>query len=259
MPDYRRASPIFARQPGKSGGWINHLVDPATEQPFRAFEDLSQFQELGGAVVAPDGERLATWKREKSSWKLLLWDIRPLTDEMRRRGEAKDEGPKAAWEALGGESTGLAHCAMRALAAAPDRGVALLRDRLRPAAGEAVDDKKIRQWIKELDDNAFEVRERATAALGRLGPYLRPTLKKARAATDSLEAKRRLDELLGAMDVPPTSDELRELRAVDVLEQIGTKEARKLLRELAGGAAQALLTRAATRALKRLERPRSDS
>jgi hypothetical protein len=217
-----------------------------------SFEKLSQLERVDGAVLAPSGDRLATWKSVKHASKLLVWEVKlPAGDRSGAEG-------KALWDALAEKRMRPAHQAMRVLAAAPDRAVALFRERLRPAAGEAIDDKKIRQWIKDLDDDAFEVRQRATAALARFGAYLRPTLKKARDATASLETKLRLDDLLGAMDRPPTSEELRDLRAVDVLEQIGTKEARKLLRALASGATQASLTQAASRALKRLERPGID-
>jgi hypothetical protein len=48
---------------------------------------------------------------------------------------------------------------------------------------------------------------------------------------------------------------LRTLRALEVLEQVGTPEATKLLRTLAKGAPEAGLTRQAKQALARLSRP----
>jgi hypothetical protein len=47
---------------------------------------------------------------------------------------------------------------------------------------------------------------------------------------------------------------LRTLRAIRVLEHIGTAEARELLRKLAGGAAEVRETREAEKALQRLQR-----
>ena len=51
------------------------------------------------------------------------------------------------------------------------------------------------------------------------------------------------------------AETLQAIRAVEVLEQIGSKEARATLAKLAGGAADARLTREARGALERLNRP----
>ena len=51
----------------------------------------------------------------------------------------------------------------------------------------------------------------------------------------------------------PTPERLRIQRAVMVLEQIGTPEARQLLEKLSKGAEGALLTEEARAALKRLK------
>jgi hypothetical protein len=52
-----------------------------------------------------------------------------------------------------------------------------------------------------------------------------------------------------------TGEELRRVRAVEVLEAVGTAEARDLLGVLAKGAPGAALTREARESLGRLERP----
>jgi hypothetical protein len=80
-------------------------------------------------------------------------------------------------------------------------------------------------------------------------PALRQTLE----AKPSAEVRRRAENLLAALDQPITNAEmLRRLRAVEVLEQIGTPAAREQLKALAGGAAGATLTRAAADAVKRM-------
>ena len=71
----------------------------------------------------------------------------------------------------------------------------------------------------------------------------------------SPEAARRLDALLTqAANVEPSPALLRGLRAIAVLEQIGTPEAKQLLLNLAAGAPEARLTREAKAALGRLVR-----
>jgi hypothetical protein len=52
----------------------------------------------------------------------------------------------------------------------------------------------------------------------------------------------------------PNGERLRELRALSVLEQIGTPAARRVLRELARGPAGSLRTQQARSALARLAR-----
>jgi hypothetical protein len=71
----------------------------------------------------------------------------------------------------------------------------------------------------------------------------------------SLEARKRIEELLeGVREAAVAPENLRNLRAVETLEHIGTPEAREVLKLLANGAAAARLTREAKAALERLAR-----
>jgi hypothetical protein len=79
-------------------------------------------------------------------------------------------------------------------------------------------------------------------------------LKKALAAKPSVEASRRIDLLLEAMKRAPFSpDQLQAMRGVEVLERIGTTEARDWLSALAQGDPFAQATREARLALHRLQ------
>jgi hypothetical protein len=79
-----------------------------------------------------------------------------------------------------------------------------------------------------------------------------PALRKA-SESASLEVRKRVQRLLDRLDRPVvTGPGARPVRAVELLERIGTAKARKLLAELAGGAMQARLTQEAQGALKRL-------
>ena len=67
------------------------------------------------------------------------------------------------------------------------------------------------------------------------------------------EARKRVDDLLQQLTRKAMQPEsIRDWRAVEVLEFIGTPAARRVLEKLAGGATEALLTREAKAALKRL-------
>ena len=69
----------------------------------------------------------------------------------------------------------------------------------------------------------------------------------------SAEASKQIKALLAILDEPPQGDRLRLHRAVEVLEDIGSPEARRVLKRIAGGDPAALLTREAKGALDRLK------
>lgn len=66
--------------------------------------------------------------------------------------------------------------------------------------------------------------------------------------------RRRIEEALATLSGVPPANTLRDLRAVEVLERIGTPKARQLLEKLAQGAPEARQTREAKAAVERLER-----
>jgi hypothetical protein len=100
------------------------------------------------------------------------------------------------------------------------------------------------------------VRETATRELEKEGEAISPLLREALAASPSPELRRRLKRLLqrGANWQTWTSQELRALRAVLVLERIGIAGSRKIIERLAQGVPGARLTQAAEAALERLEK-----
>ncbi len=58
-------------------------------------------------------------------------------------------------------------------------------------------------------------------------------LRKALANDPSTEARRRIESLLNRLDKGGDPEHLRALRAIEVLERIGTPQARDVLRQLA--------------------------
>ena len=71
----------------------------------------------------------------------------------------------------------------------------------------------------------------------------------------TVEVQRRLEKLTARLaGLARSSSGLQALRAVEILEQIGTPEARRLLETLAQGAADAPLTRKARASLEWLAR-----
>jgi WD40 repeat protein len=220
------------------------------------FWDVGTGQEVhtlrgdGGPVSAlafsPDGKVLAAGNADST---VVLWEVAgvwPLSAAALRPLTEADFGKL--WEQLADRKAARAYPAAAALAAAGEPAAAWLRGRLKPAA--PIDVKRLAQLIEDLGHKRFDAREKAMRELEGLGDAAVAALRQA--LEKPLEVKRRADQLLEKLNqrVP---EELRALRAVDVLEQIGTPEARAMLRTLAGGAAEARLTQEVRASLQRLD------
>ena len=97
------------------------------------------------------------------------------------------------------------------------------------------------------------MREQATKELEAMGDRAAPTLRTALAGGPSPEAKKRLDALLARVDsAGPSAETVREVRAVEALESIGTANARRLLDALAAGPLGMRLTQEAKASVGRL-------
>jgi WD40 repeat protein len=200
----------------------------------------------------PSGDRLATGLMDGT---ILVWDLEPKTWHAGMAAKDLDDlDLERLWADLAGEDAGKAHQAVGTLAAVPQRAVPFLKDRLRSAS--APDAGKVRRLIADLESEQFNVRERAGKELAALGEQSDPELRKALEGKPSLEARKRLEELLADAElagrgVVRSAEVLRTLRAVRALEAMGTAEARQVLDVLAGGDPAARTTRQAREALRR--------
>jgi hypothetical protein len=130
---------------------------------------------------------------------------------------------------------------------------AFLRGKLAPV--KLVTDERIRKPIDDLESDTFDVREKATKALADFGRVAAPAMREALRNKPPLETRKRLEDLLQRIEKKALlTEELRQMRAIDVLERQGTAEARELLQTLAAGAPGAFMTTEAQAALKRLRR-----
>jgi RNA polymerase sigma factor (sigma-70 family) len=196
-------------------------------------------------TLAPDGRRAFTALADGTA---LVWDLtRELHSVGKLSADPAEKDLAGWWADLAGEAP-RAYAAIWRLSEHPGKAVALLRQHLKPA--DSADFEEARSLIRDLDSDAFEVRKKASTRLEALGRAAAPALREALAKNPPLEPRKRLERLLETLPrVPPSPDLLRQLRAVQVLERIASPEARRILGELAGGFAEAPLTREARAAL----------
>jgi hypothetical protein len=198
----------------------------------------------------PDGRRAFTALADGTG---LVWDLAPALLPAAAAGQAPSEKDMGGWWAdLAGDDVGRAYAAVWRLAEAPGAVTPFLRRHLRPATDAEYRESK--GLIEQLDSDSFENREKAFARLSGLGGQAVAAMRRALEQTPSPEVKRRLEDLLSRKRPRVTAEQARRLRAVQVLERIGSDDARAFLAELARGAASAPETEDAKAALDRLAR-----
>jgi WD40 repeat protein len=184
---------------------------------------------------------------------LLLWDVLQARDRWQSRPEPPASRELAdLWRQLAGDGE-VADEALRRLETAPAEAVALVRREVKPAS--PVEAERLKKLVADLEDERFEVRKRASDDLEKLGELAEASLRKRLADKPSLEVRQRIEPLLDKLACFVASPEqVRALRAVELLERIGTTEAQAVLQELGKGARDARLTTEAQNALGRLAR-----
>ncbi len=184
---------------------------------------------------------------------LFVWGLAPTVIAKGPKPAAADLD--ACWNELRTDAPQQAERAANRFLAAPDAAVPYLAKQVRPAP--PLDPQRVAQLIRDLDSKSFAARQRATDELQRLGPMVEDAIRKALAAKPPLEVRRRFEQIREQQLHPyPTADPelLRTVRSIEVLERIGTPEARQVLERLAGGAVNAWPTLEAQTALRRLKR-----
>jgi hypothetical protein len=251
-----RASPITV---GKSGRVLARAV--GVGNPGDAFAAITRAGR--GEVVALGQSLWCFWITPEQDPNggnkgLLRWLL--ASARQRRQRIASLVRPLSAaevdryWVALAGDDTEAAEDAIGYLGGAPaaDRQtVPFLQRHLKAALPP--DQTRLRRLIADLDSDQFATREKAQRELEGIGEDAAPALRKALAGGPSAEARRRI-ELVLQRPRPLSPETLQAIRAVEVLETIGTADARQLLETIARGEPEAGLTRAARASLERLAR-----
>ena len=240
---YSRDGKILASGGSKK---LVRLWDPLTGLEFHQLR--GHHGEASALSFSPDGQRLAVASGDRA---VLVWTISSFLKGASPAHVVLAEGELAAlWNGLQVGHAGTAVRSMARLIAGQHQSVAFLEQHLREMP--ALDVSKIHGLVRDLDDDAFTVRQAATEELEKLGELARPALNQVVRAKPSIEAARRTDQLLRRLETgvaPP--NRLQMLRALEVLERIGTPAARQALESLASRTAQAVVGQEAAAVLKR--------
>ncbi|HKI31929.1 MAG TPA: hypothetical protein VKA46_08670 [Gemmataceae bacterium] len=224
-------------------------------------------------AFSPDGKTLAVVPSENT---VQLWDVPRLRLD-------------ALWGELALRKDAEAEEFVKAFGELPKEAVPYLAGRLQRLAKL---EERVRQLVKGLDDNEFEVREKASRHLQALGPEAEFALERVLKNKPSAEVRKRVEELLATFDnrpaplplpvdpkhmtkeqlilwqrgqwppkppeAPPRPSEAQALkRAFAALEKIGTPEARQAAKSLAETAPDGLVREQAKASLERLAKSKS--
>jgi dipeptidyl aminopeptidase/acylaminoacyl peptidase len=233
------------------GGWREgtvYLGEIASGRERRRF--TGHQGRIFSLAFAADGQRLISGSEDTTA---LVWDLTGRLTTKKLGKALSAEELETHWKTLAAEDAEPAFRAIQALSAAPAHSVPYLRARLHPVAPG--DEKRVQQWIADLDSDQFAVREKATSELQKAGATALQAMRKALEERPALEKRRRLEPLIEMQEREewsPSADNLRARRALEVLERVGTAEAKNVLTMLAKGAPGAWLTEDAKGALQRL-------
>jgi hypothetical protein len=185
-------------------------------------------------AISPDGRLLTTSEDDTT---VLLWDIaKPLGGKPALAAPKTADDAEKAWELLGDPDPVEADRALWALVAAPDHAVRLASDYLLPMVRPEA--KRLQTLIAQLGAGTFKEREAAGKELVVIGEAALPALRAATKDPKSDDQRRRLETLIAQLETRSGArldliSHLREIRALEVLERAGTKEARSLLQTVA--------------------------
>jgi RNA polymerase sigma factor (sigma-70 family) len=206
---------------------------------------------VSALAFSPDGKILVSGSEDTTA---LVWDVARSARTARPREETLSAGDlETLWKTLGDVEAHRGYAAIVKLVADPRLTVPFLDRRLAPI--QAVPKERVAKLITALDEPEFAARAAATRELEKLGELAAPALRHLLMGQPTLETRRRVLDLLQACEGPVCEGEqLRSVRALAVLEHIGTAAAGEVLAKLAAGTPEARLTREAQDSLERLRR-----
>jgi dipeptidyl aminopeptidase/acylaminoacyl peptidase len=222
-----------------------YVWELATREKIRTFQ--GHLKAVTSLAFSPDGTLLLSGSEDST---MLLWDVAGAGQVAMR---LSTEQLREYWDALADADAAIAASAAKALLAAPQQTVGLFGERL--TAGDVRDVGELPKLIAELNGDDAAASLRAESRLKSFGMQASSTLFKALAEKPPIAARKRIEQVLqaiGEFPIPPET--LQRTRAIQLLEQIGSEGAAKILEKLADTQPPTTASLDAKAALERLKR-----
>lgn len=232
-----------------------HLWDTLMRQKLHTIAPQGQAAER--LAFSPDGKQLLVGY---AGGALLIWDLAALAlppapkgalPPDRRPNEAQAEEFKRWWDALGRHDAAESRGALWRFVHAGPNAVDWLVNHVPPPLPR--DLQQIPVLIKDLHDADDEARAKALAKLAEFGASAAPALHEALRAPLPVPVRRRVELALAFLHEHPVHpEELRRLRAIEILERLGTPAAEHTLERWGKGDSRAPTTGVALAAWQRV-------
>lgn len=190
-------------------------------------------------AFGPEGRTVASWSEDGRGY---VWTLQPKASR-----EPALSLPEA-WSALAAADPVAAYFAQWRMISDPNAAIVFLKGNFRPAA--EIDPIKVKKMIADLDSPKFAEREAAIKVIESAGAAATPTIRDSLNGELPIETRRRLESIVAKIDDPRSAP--RGIRALQVLELIGTSEARAILATFAAGPRETVETDEARASLDRL-------
>jgi len=215
----------------------------------RSGRELTPLAGHTSAVLAlcstPDGKALHSYSMDGQ---FFVWRLDTGREWTPKAGPLPDGALDALWDTLRSDDALDLFGCQEALAAVPAVSVPFLRKYLSPAP--KAETERIEHLVGELQKGDYNARKKAVVELRKIGAAAAPALLRSQERGGFDQLTQRL--MFEFQNLAPPPEQKRAVRALGVLERIDNADARKLLEELAGGAAESPLTVDAKAALDRL-------
>ena len=198
---------------------------------------------VSAIAFSDDGTMLATGHEDGS---VYLWDTRGAWDQSVVRRPMNQKIAQQCWKDLAGEGRKPA-LAWQTLLGNPEQAVEMLKINLQQVASAKGIAGALESVIVPLPEEGRE----ALDASSPVPPIVR-ALQQALEKTTSEEARKHYKQLLDTASKPMSPEMRRPILAILLAEQLDTVESRKLIEEIAAGAAGAFESQVAKSALVRI-------
>jgi hypothetical protein len=201
-----------------------------------------------GLAFSPDGTRLASTSQDGT---VLIWDVTEKV--VGKIPESAVVGIEEAFRLLASTDAAQAQRGMEYLYRRPTESIKLCSGKI--TVPVAVPPEKIAKLIAELDSEDFTDRQAAVKELEAIGGEAIDALGNVLVKSSNPETRKLAGEVIGHYEAATLKGEdLRLVRMVELLENMGTTDARDLLVAWAAGPKGHRLTKEATAALSRMKR-----